>query len=145
MNMETYKQISDIIASSIVKHVCKVHDYELWEMSMCGKTNGLYLVIFSNDPGNIPHFHIFDNQNPKKSTIDVCLKLETPEYFKHGHHVDILNSKQMRTIIKLLKSKMNPRTTYWQFLVEIWNANNSKYEIPYDMEMPDYMSLIKTI
>lgn len=144
--METYKQISKVIADSIMINVYNQdREYELWEMASCGHVNGLYLVIYSNDAGNIPHFHVYNNQNPKKSTLDACLKLETPEYFKHGHHVDILNSKQIRTLIKFLKSEMYPGMTYWQQLINNWNLNNSLYDIPHNMKMPDYMSLIKTV
>lgn len=115
---------------------------ELSEMAACGNTNGLYIVIFTNDGGWIPHFHVFNNQNPKKSTIDVCLKIETPEYFKHDHHVDILNSKQIKQIIDFLNSERKPGITWWEHLIEIWNDNNSNSEIPEDLNMPDYTTLI---
>lgn len=115
---------------------------ELLEMAACGNIDGLYLVIWTNDPGWIPNFHIFDNPNPKKATFDACLKLETPEYFKHGQHTDILNSKQMRKLIKLLNMEIRPDRTYWDVLIENWNLNNSNQTIPYDTPIPDYMSLI---
>lgn len=115
---------------------------ELLEMAACGNIDGLYLVIWTNDAGWIPHFHIFNNPNPKKATFDACLKLETPEYFKHGHHTDVLNSKQMKSLIKLLNTKMETGITRWQNLISNWNDNNSNQTIPYDTPIPDYLSLI---
>lgn len=114
---------------------------ELLEMAACGNTHGLYLVIWTNDGGWIPHFHVFNNPNPKKSTFDACLKLETPEYFAHGGHTDILNKKQVKHIVELLKSEKRPGLTWWEYLIDTWNSNNSQAEIPYDMEMPDYLTL----
>lgn len=114
---------------------------ELYEMASCGNTDGLYLVVWTNDAGWIPHFHIFNNSNPKKTTFDACLKIETPEYFKHGQHTDILNSKQVKQIMKLLKSEKEPGLTWWKYLISTWNANNSKAEIPTDLPMPDYTTL----
>lgn len=112
--------------------------YNLSEMAAVGNFNGMYLVIFTNDAGNIPHFHIFNNQNPACATFDACIKLETPEYFKHSSHTDILNSKQIKKLIKFLKSDIHPGRTYWDVLLEAWNLNNSQYSVPYDMQMPDY-------
>ena len=117
---------------------------ELWEMAKCGETeDGLVLIIWTNDPGWIPHFHILNNSNPKKATFDACLKIETPEYFKHGHHTDILNSKQMKHVIKLLNTIIPTGITRWQHLISNWNDNNSEQTVPYDLPIPDYMSLIK--
>ena len=115
---------------------------EVFEMAACGNTHGMYLVVWTNDSGWIPHFHIFNNPNPSKATFDACLKLETPEYFKHEQHTDVLNSKQMKHLVELLQKEIKPGLTYWQQLIISWNMNNSKSEIPYDMQMPDYNSLI---
>lgn len=115
----------------------------IFEMACCGHTiDGLFIIVFTNDPGNIPHFHVFNNQNPKKTTLNACIKIETPEYFKHGNHTDILNGKQMKSLIKFLNSKRKENKTWWQHLLELWNDNNSNYEIPEDLPIPDYISLI---
>lgn len=118
-------------------------EHERWDIVKCGNVNGLYLIIYTNDSSNIPHFHIYNNQEPNKTTLNVCLKIETPEYFKHGHHIDILNRKQIKQIVTFLNSKRSNNLTYWHHLIMLWNDNNSKYSIPEDMKMPDYMSLIK--
>lgn len=114
---------------------------EVLEMAACGNAHGMYLVVWTNDSGWIPHFHIFNNQNPNKATFNACLKLETPEYFKHVHHTDVLNSKQLKQLVKLLQKEIKPGLTHWQQLIISWNMNNSKSEIPFDMPMPDYTSL----
>lgn len=90
---------------NVINNVVSISSHEpLLEMAACGNIDGLYLLIWTNDPGWIPHFHIFDNPNPKKATFDACLKLETAEYFKHGQHIDILNGKQMKKLVQLLNT-----------------------------------------
>lgn len=133
----------NVINYVIHPECCFIDKYEgeLFEMAACGYTEGMYLVIFTNDGGWVPHFHVFNNQNPKKTTVNACLKLETPEYFKHGNHTDILNAKQVKQLVKFLKSEMRPDMTWWQHLVDTWNSNNSKQELPYNLPMPDYTSL----
>lgn len=117
---------------------------ELCEMANCGETgNGLYIIIFMNDGGWIPHFHVFNNQNPQKRTFDACLKIETPEYFKHGNHTDILNKKQMKSLVEFLHGKDEDGDDNWRYIIKTWNKNNSKYSIPLDIPIPDYMSLIR--
>ena len=132
----------NFITNIICPHDSSFSD-ELLEMSSCGEIKGLYIVIWKNDGGWIPHFHIYNNQNPKKATFDACLKIETPEYFKHGHHTDVLNSKQMKLLLELLNSNFNDKNTYWEMVINNWNLNNSKQTVPFDLPMPDYMSLIK--
>lgn len=116
---------------------------ELWEIAKCGETeDGLYIIIFTNDGGWIPHFHIYNNQNPKKATFDACLKIETPEYFKHVNHTDILNRKQMKSIYDFLQGVDDDGDSNWKYIIKTWNKNNSKQTIPIDLLIPDYMSLI---
>lgn len=112
--------------------------FPLLEMATVGHIGNMYLIIWTNDAGWIPHFHVFNNQNPKKSTFDACIKLETPEYFKHGQHIDILSRKQIKQLIKLLESEKSPGITWWRYIIESWNSNNSMFTVPYDMPMPDY-------
>lgn len=137
--MNNYNFIHDIIPLNNVYR--PPYGGELYEMAACGNIEGLYLIVWTNDAGWIPHFHVFNNPNPKKTTFDACLKIETPEYFKHGPHTDILNSKQVKQIISLLQSEKEPGLTWWKYLISTWNANNSKAEIPTDLPMPDYTTL----
>lgn len=117
------------------------YSYELYEMAQMGSFGKLYIIIFSNDPGYIPHFHILNHPNPKKATFKCCLKIETPEYFMHGDYKNILNSKQVKQLIEFLKSERFPNITRWQYMVAAWNDNNSKHSIPDNMPMPDYSTL----
>ena len=133
-----YNFITDIINP----HVSFPQNEELFEMVKCGEIEGLYIIIWTNDSGFIPHMYIFNNQNPKKATFDAYLKIETPEYFKHGHHTDILNGKQMRSLINFLQGVDEYGDSNWKFIIKTWNKNNSKQTIPIDTPIPDYMSLI---
>lgn len=133
-----YNLITDVIFPQYSNDI-----EELWEMAKCGETDdGLYIIIFSNDGGWIPHFHVFNNQNPNKATFDACLKIETPEYFKHGSHTDILNNKQMKSIVDFLQGNDEDGDSNWKYIIKTWNKNNSKQNIPINTPIPDYMSLI---
>ena len=49
----------------------------------------------------------------------------------------------MKLLLELLNSNFNDKNTYWEMVINNWNLNNSKQTVPFDLPMPDYMSLIK--
>ena len=104
-----------------------------------GKTGNYEIWIYTNDPGNKPHFHIVNYQTGFSSCIEIC----KPEYFKHEGKTDELNHKLKKSLVHFLSSTKKRGGTYWEFLCECWDANNSNMELPdeiYD-NMPDYMLL----
>ena len=67
----------------------------LLEMARVGDMDSkLAIYIRSNDPGNIPHFHIVD-QVTMGDKFHTCIKIETAEYFHHTGKEDILNAVQV--------------------------------------------------
>lgn len=116
----------------------------LLEMATVGKTSDNYdIVIYTNDPGKIPHFHYFDDET-RGNKFHTCIKLESAEYFHHGDKDDILNLKQRKELFTFLNSphKRYKNETNWQHLVYLWNdENNSDVEIDENIQMPDYRNL----
>lgn len=115
----------------------------LLEMARVGFIDGDYEVyIHTDDPGNIPHFHIWDTET-RGQNFHTCIKIAAPEYFHHTGKEDFLNSKLKKALIIFLqaKSKNKRYNTNWEYLVSMWNDNNSSINIPEDIIMPDYMKL----
>ena len=63
------------------------------EMARIGYIDDLELIIWTDDPGNIPHFHIRDKET-KGNNFHCCIRLDEPSYFKHQGKMDVLNAKQ---------------------------------------------------
>ena len=115
-------------------------DKMLLEMASIGNIdNTLCVVIRMNDTGNIPHFHIMDKSTLGKK-FHTCVKIETPEYFHHTGKVDVLNSKQRKSLVEFLKSSHRNGTT-WEMLIDLWNINNSTIKVDDNIDMPDYNNI----
>lgn len=69
--------------------------------------------------------------------------IESPKYFHHTGKEDILNNRLKKDLIKFLndKSKNNRFSTNWEYLVSMWNDNNSKRYVPEDIPIPNYLLL----
>lgn len=117
----------------------------LEEMARVGSYDEVEVVVFTNDPGNIPHFHIRDISTRGKK-FHSCIRLDKAEYFYHTGKEDTLNSSDRKDLVKFLSSKSKSKRfsefTNWQVLLTMWNMNNSSVEIDEDAEMPNYI-LIK--
>lgn len=136
--------------NSVFSELNSIYDYEklresmLLEMARVGFIDDEYEVyIHTDDPGNIPHFHIWDAET-RGQKFHICIKLEVPEYFHHTGKEDYLNSGMKKELVKFLRNKplrLKRYDTNWEVVVDMWNANNSKASIPDDTPMPDYMRL----
>lgn len=126
------------------KEVQEMYETELLnEMARVGFFSDFEVWIRTDDPGNIPHFHVWD-KNSKGGLFHTCVKIESPEYFHHNGKEDVFNSKQKKELTEFLnekpaKSRWHP--TNWDFILTLWNANNSKVEVPEDLPIPDYTKL----
>lgn len=115
----------------------------LLEMARAGFFSDFEVWIRTDDPGNIPHFHVWD-KNSKGGLFHTCVKIEKPEYFHHTGKEDIFNSKQKKELIEFLKAKPSKsrwHPTNWDFILTLWNSNNSKAEVSEYQEIPDYTLL----
>ena len=136
--------------TNIFSELNSIYDYEklresmLLEMARVGFIDDEYEVyIRTDDPGNVPHFHIWDAKT-RGQKFHTCIRIESPEYFHHTGKEDYLNSSMRKELIKFLKSKptkLKRYNTNWEVVVDMWNANNSKANVPDDIPMPDYMKL----
>lgn len=115
----------------------------LLEMAQVGEINkSLTIYVRSNDPGNVPHFHVVD-----KSTLGnhfhTCVQIESNKYFHHTGKEGILNSKERKLLVKFLSS-MNDEfdnLTNYQVIVRLLNMNNSSKKIKSSIEMPNYSTI----
>lgn len=118
------------------------NDNRLYEMAKIGRFKNLYIYIWMNDGGNVPHFHISDSSNyPQNSNIEIAVKILSPEYFPHGgKYTDKLNSREIKALINFM-NKSEDGENNWKYLVKTWNRNNSGAKIPPNTPMPDYTQL----
>ena len=111
-------------------------------MARVGIMDEYEIYIHTDDPGNTPHFHIWD-YSTKGDKFHTCIRIDTARYFHHNGKEDILSSKDKKDLIIFLNSKpKNKRyNTYWEYLISMWNDNNSFVQVDEDQPMPDYRNL----
>lgn len=95
-----------------------------------------YIIIYTNDDEQIPHFHVSDNVYPNETSFDISLKITSPEYLRHVNHQ--YQELDKNILLKIFENLKN----IWTHIIMTWNDNNSNQTIPYDTPIPDYMSLI---
>lgn len=111
------------------------------EMAQIGYIGPYQIYVHTNDPGHIPHFHIWD-LSTRGQNFHTCIRIDCPEYFHHTGKEDVLNSKQRKELVNFLNSSYrNRKQTVWQHLIDVWNDNNSDVEIDENTPMPDYVKL----
>ena len=134
---------------NVFSELNSIYDYEqlresmLLEMARVGFIDNKYEVyIHTDDPGNIPHFHIWDAET-RGQKFHTCIRIDSPQYFHHSGKEDTLNSSMKKELMSFLKSKSRNRrfNTNWEYLVSMWNDNNSNVEVTEDAQIPDYLTL----
>ena len=106
--------------------------------------DNLDIIIRTDDPGKIPHFHIVDRSSKDERNNEGCIRIDKAEYFSHSNKTMTLNSQQRKQLVKFLNEapdKSKHYSTNWDLLVDMWNLNNSDIQIPEGTEMPDYTQL----
>lgn len=114
----------------------------LIEMAKIGEIKNYTIIVWTNDSGNIPHFHIVDS-NTLGNQFHTCIQIERPEYFHHTGKEDVLNSKERKELVRFFQSSDPDKmfNTNWDVLLYEWNKNNNRKKISKDVEMPDYLLL----
>lgn len=103
-----------------------------------GKTVGYEIWIYTNDPGNKPHFHIINEEK----NFSCCVRIDVAEYFIHLGKEDTLNSALKKSLVYFLKSKHRKLPiTNWEYLCACWEDNNSNMPLDDDLQMPNYLEL----
>lgn len=114
----------------------------LIEMAKIGEIKNYTIIVWTNDNGNIPHFHIVDS-GTLGSQFHTCVQIEKPEYFHHTGKEGVLNSKERKELIKFFQSPDPDEVfgTNWDVLLYEWNKNNNRKKISRNTGMPDYILL----
>ena len=120
------------------------------EMARVGFMGPLEVIVYTNDPGHIPHVHIIDSATRGKE-FDTCIMLGDNKYFLHGKHNDLLNSKLRKEFADFMEQpcRFPQYQNNYEFATMMWNANNSDSYIMAQTDaegkvlVPDYRSLEK--
>ena len=122
-----------------------VHKQKLEEMAVIGPLKrGYEVVVFTDDGGNIPHFHVRDIGTHGKE-FESCAEILTNRYFLHKpNHVEMPRDvRKMLYEFLCQPSENNVFKTNYASMIFEWNRNNSKMKIPFsqDAEVPDYLHI----
>lgn len=120
----------------------------LKEMAVIGEISfkrdmNVDVSVYRREGENIPHLHLDCGDS-----FSCCIRLEVPEYFIHGGHQDILNSKQRKQFDRYMRStpdKPGARKrfeTNWHLAVFLWNQLPNALPVDEDQPIPDYRKLI---
>lgn len=106
-----------------MKLLTKCEKYPYLEMARVGITeDNLDIIIRTDDPGKIPHFHIIDRNNKDERNNEGCIRIDKAEYFSHGNKTTTLNSHQRKQLVKFLNetpAKSKHYETNWDLLVDV--------------------------
>ena len=119
----------------------------LTEGCIYDRNSGLNFELYKggNEGENVPHFHIYNNEDFKSSKyFETCLRIDESEYFLHKPYHKRMNSKQKKLVLKFLKTKVKWVNMYmdvWHHMRYQWNM---KFHVHIPNKMPDY-SVLPTI
>lgn len=138
------EQISLEDATVIELSKLYTRDYLMESPVKVGVVKKYRVEVNTDDAGYIPHFHIVDD-NTRGKEFDCCVMIEKPMYFSHGKHKDKLtNLRDRKALDSFLREEFfSPRFrgTNWDYIVFIWNQNNSIQTVNEDLEQPDYNNI----
>lgn len=128
-----------------------VYESHLDEMARVGISDGLIVLVWTDDPGYIPHVHVID-ASTKGKRLNTCVRLDKSAYFKHGSHTDTLNSAQRKEFDDFMNSKpKNGRFgSNYEYACVLWNDNNSSVELELPLDdngnvvVPNYRDISET-
>ena len=102
----------------------------------------MILAVGGDETGGVAHFHVFRSEKDLRAWKNgACIMFEEVKYFDHGDNSETLTKDEMSAMVKCLKSKPDINylgDNYWQFIINLWNANNSDWVIDINTPMPDY-------
>ena len=102
----------------------------------------MILAVGGDETGGVAHFHVFRSEKDLRAWKNgACIMFKENKYFDHGDNSETLTKDEMSAMVKCLKSVPDtnlPGSTYWQYLIYLWNGNNFDYSIDINTPMPDY-------
>ncbi len=139
--MEKIKNFNEFVNDgTLSEKTFEINDEMLMEMATIGYVGKFKIIVWSNEGGNIPHFHIVDTSTLGRS-FHTCVKIEVPEYFHHEGKTGTLNSSQRKALVDFLKKPFDEDTSNWEYLIMTWNINGSGKRLSKKMPIPDYTKL----
>ena len=118
--------------------------HSLMEMALIGNTSDNIEIRIYGGEGYKAHFHFRHIQSKRKG----CIRLDTPEYFKHDGNRDVLTSDEIDSLIVFLNSNNKELSengvelSNYKYLCILWNQNNPSRKKDFDkITMPDYTKL----
>ena len=112
----------------------------LHERARIGFLGNNDVFICTDDPGTIPHFHIWDRES-KDAKFHTCIKIGCAEYFHHTGTEPALSQSEKENLCAFLKREHKPFPTNWEYLICMWNDNNDSIHVDENAEMPDYTQM----
>jgi len=102
----------------------------------------LEIIVFTDDSGNKPHFHIRDAFT-KGQKFHTYIEIKHPRYFHHTGKEGILNGKMKKKLMEFfsLPNEDFEGMSNWQVLLRMWNSNNSSSKVLPTLEIPNYKEL----
>ena len=112
------------------------------EMAQIGHIGEYQIYVRTNDPGKIPHFHIWDYETMGQK-FHTCVQIKDAKYFHHTGKEGTLNSEERKELDSFLRQpfRTDKFSSNWELLIFEWNLNNSDTMIPEDFHQPDYTKL----
>ncbi len=122
------------------------------------KPKGDRLKVFTTSDKGFPqvHVHIGDDST-MGAELNICIKLDKPEYFIHDKSSGKFTKSQLEAFIKFMKTPYHGPLQYngakiptmWDYTIVQWNLENPEHEIPIEEKdgfvitppMPDYTKL----
>ncbi|MBD5526748.1 MAG: hypothetical protein HDR04_20585 [Lachnospiraceae bacterium] len=105
----------------------------------------LIIAIGVDESIDEAHFHVFRNEIDFKLWKNgTCLLFKDNKYINHGKNMEILTKDELNHLGKQLRSKPLPGLwgdSNWQFLINLWNANNYDFCIDLNTPMPEYRTM----
>lgn len=124
----------------IFKYIDENHN--LTEMARLGYFDLYEILVYTDDPGKLPHFHIRD-RSTKGQKFSTCIRIDEAKYFHHTGKEGVLNKKERKDFVNFLSSNYKNREneTNWNHLIDLWNDNNSDIEVDENLKIPDYINI----
>lgn len=111
-NLKNFLETQKDLVPSEITFQDEMEYWQLYEMSKVGELSKYTIFINSDDPGNIPHFHIIDSasyKNKKTGPLEfhTCIEIGNPKYFHHKSErkEDKINKSFAKQLISFLSSK----------------------------------------
>lgn len=117
------------------------------DMSRIGAFGSFYVVVYTDDPGTMPHVHVIDSAT-RGYIFDAGIRLDFADYDWHSGRLHALSPNDLNGFIEFMHEpsrNIHYRNNY-EAAVNYWNDNNSPSGIQFsdgpEVLMPKYSKLM---